>query len=123
MPDEERAREFAGAWVQAWNAHDLARILDDPSGTVSGKAALRSYFQRGLDVYPNLKFELLDVMWGLSILSIRRSATTSKWRRVSAAPAAISARSASVISDLSPAALEAISPRRSSVSSGSLSRP
>ena len=43
-----------------------SRILDDPSGTVSGKAALRSYFQRGLDVYPNLKFELLDVMWGLS---------------------------------------------------------
>ena len=60
MLDDERAREFAGAWAQA------ARILDDPSGTVSGKAALRSYFQRGLDVYPNLKFELLDVMWGLS---------------------------------------------------------
>src|SRR6266849_454471 len=66
MPDEERAREFAGAWVQAWNAHDLDRILDDPSGTVSGKAALRSYFQRGLDVYPNLQFALLDVMWGLN---------------------------------------------------------
>ena len=81
MLDDERAREFAGVWVQAWNAHDLdrimthyeddvvlvspvaARILDDPCGTVSGKAALRSYFQRGLDVYPNLKFELLDVMW------------------------------------------------------------
>ena len=84
MLDEQRAREFAGAWVQAWNAHDLdrimthyeddvvlvspvaARILDDPTGTVTGKAALRSYFRRGLDVYPNLTFELLDVMWGLT---------------------------------------------------------
>jgi predicted ester cyclase len=41
------------------------QILDDPSGTVSGKAALRSYFQRGLEAHPNLRFELLDVMWGL----------------------------------------------------------
>jgi len=43
-----------------------ARLLGDPSGTVSGKEALRSYFTRGLEAYPNLKFELLDVMWGLN---------------------------------------------------------
>jgi predicted ester cyclase len=30
-----------------------------------GKAALRSYFQRGLEAHPNLRFELLDVMCGL----------------------------------------------------------
>ena len=40
--------------------------MDDSSGTVEGKAALRSYFKRGLDLYPNLYFELLDVMHGLS---------------------------------------------------------
>ena len=83
MLREEEAREIASHWVEAWNAHDLdrimshyeenvvlispvaAKILDDPSGTVSGKAALRSYFQRGLEAYPHLRFELLDVMWGL----------------------------------------------------------
>jgi len=83
MLSEEGARELASHWVQAWNSHDLdaimahyddnvvlvspvaARILDDPSGMVSGKPALRSYFKRALDVYPNLTFELLDVMWGL----------------------------------------------------------
>jgi ketosteroid isomerase-like protein len=83
MLDETHARAFADEWVRAWNAHDLdqimrhydddvvlvspvaARLLGDPSGTVSGKAALRSYFQRGLQAYPQLKFELLDVMWGL----------------------------------------------------------
>jgi hypothetical protein len=42
-----------------------AKILDDPSGTVEGNAALRNYVKRGLEVYPNLYFELLDVMHGL----------------------------------------------------------
>ena len=76
MLSEEGARELASHWVQAWNSHDLdaimahyddnvvlvspvaARILDDLSGMVSGKPALRSYFKRALDVYPNLTFEL-----------------------------------------------------------------
>jgi hypothetical protein len=31
-----------------------------------GKDALRAYFKTGLAVYPNLAFELLDVMWGIS---------------------------------------------------------
>jgi Tat protein secretion system quality control protein TatD with DNase activity len=43
-----------------------ARFLNDPSGAVRGQLALCDYFKRGLEVYPNLTFELLDVMWGLS---------------------------------------------------------
>ena len=84
MLSETEARQFAHTWVQAWNSHDLdaimshyapeivltsptaAKLLNDPSGIVSGKQALRSYFQRGLEAYPNLTFELLDVMWGVS---------------------------------------------------------
>jgi ketosteroid isomerase-like protein len=80
----EWVRDFAQEWVRSWNAHDLdailghyadgvvltspvaARLLGDPSGNVRGKAALRSYFSKGLEAYPNLKFELKDVMWGLS---------------------------------------------------------
>ena len=83
MTIELQATEFARQWVAAWNSHDLdaimshydadvvvtspvaAKILDDPSGTVEGNAALRNYFKRGLEVYPNLHFELLDVMHGL----------------------------------------------------------
>jgi hypothetical protein len=71
------------AWVHAWNSHDLddimshyvddvtlvspsaAALLGDPSGEVRGKAALRAYFQKGLDAYPNLRFKLLDTMWGV----------------------------------------------------------
>ena len=78
------ARDLAAHWIRAWNAHDLdeimahyakdvvlispaaAGILQDPSGAVKGKEALRAYFKRGLEVYPNLKFELLDVLWGVS---------------------------------------------------------
>lgn len=80
MLTEAEARNFALDWVQAWNDHDLdailahyspevvltspvaVEILKEPSGTVAGAEALRSYFQQGLEVYPNLTFELLDVL-------------------------------------------------------------
>src|SRR6516225_2340415 len=72
MPSELNAKEFAADWIAAWNSHDLdavlshyspdvvltspvaAKILNDPSGTVRGKAALRNYFKLGLEAYPNL---------------------------------------------------------------------
>jgi ketosteroid isomerase-like protein len=84
MLSEIEARQFAHSWILAWNSHDLdavmshyaveivltsptaAKLLNDPSGTVRGKDAVRNYFERGLEAYPNLSFELLDVMWGVS---------------------------------------------------------
>lgn len=84
MQTDSEAKQFANKWIEAWNSHDLetilshygenivltspvaARLLNDPSGTVRGKAALREYFRRGLEAYPNLRFELQDVMFGLS---------------------------------------------------------
>ena len=84
MISETDIRQFAQHWIAAWNSHDLdaimshyapevvltsptaAKLLNDPSGTVTGKEAVRSYFERGLEAYPNLTFELLDVMWGIS---------------------------------------------------------
>lgn len=80
----EEARKLANHWVAAWNAHDVeqimahyddaveltspvaARLLGRPDGKVSGKADLRAYFQRGLEAYPELHFELKDVLWGLN---------------------------------------------------------
>ena len=81
------AREFAQDWVDAWNGHDLERILshyDDEvlltspvalklpngEGTVRSKAALRSYFLRGLQAFPNLRFDLIDVLWGTETIVI-----------------------------------------------------
>lgn len=84
MLSEGQARQFAHDWVLAWNSHDLdavmshyasevvvtspaaANLLSDPSGTVAGKEAVRKYFERGLEAYPDLTFELLDVMRGVS---------------------------------------------------------
>jgi len=84
MLTKKVANEFANHWVKAWNSHDLdeimlhystdivlvspaaAKILSDPSGVVKGKETVRAYFRRGLEAYPNLKFELIDVMWGVS---------------------------------------------------------
>ena len=75
MMTKEHAEEFAREWYEAWNAHDLdrilahwvddavftsplaAKLLDDPSGTVQGKEALRAYWRKGLDVNPDLRFE------------------------------------------------------------------
>jgi hypothetical protein len=86
MLTESQVRRFAHDWLRAWNSHDLeaimshyapevtltspiaAKLLNDPLGVVSGQSALRSYFARGLEAYPDLAFELLDVMWGLQTI-------------------------------------------------------
>jgi ketosteroid isomerase-like protein len=83
---DSEAQKFAKDWISAWNSHNLdsilshydenvvltspvaAKLLNDPAGTVRGKAALHRYFQRGLEAFPNLHFELQDVMFGLSSL-------------------------------------------------------
>lgn len=84
MLTEEKVKAFASHWMQAWNSHDLdeimshyasdvtlispvaAKIFNNSSGMVNGKEALREYFARGLEAYPDIKFELVDVLWGLS---------------------------------------------------------
>jgi predicted ester cyclase len=33
---------------------------------VAGKANLRAYFERGLEAYPDLRFHLEDVLWGVN---------------------------------------------------------
>ena len=84
MLTETKVRKFAKDWIEAWNAHDIdgimghyaasvtlispvaAKLLNDASGRIAGTEGLRAYFQKGLEVYPELSFELLDVMWGIS---------------------------------------------------------
>jgi predicted ester cyclase len=84
MATELNAKEFAADWIASWNSQNLdailshyspdvvlsspvaAKILNDGSGTVRGKAALQNYFRLGLAAYPNLHFDLQDVMQGLS---------------------------------------------------------
>jgi SnoaL-like protein len=87
MTDEEALR-IARGWIAAWNSHDIDRILSHYSdaieltsplvsrilgagvNVVSGKAALRKYFLRGLDAFPDLKFELWGAYPGLDTLIV-----------------------------------------------------
>ncbi|HZC44077.1 MAG TPA: nuclear transport factor 2 family protein [Acidobacteriaceae bacterium] len=80
------ARAFAQEWIEAWNSRDLDRILahysddvvllspvalkllNNGTGMVEGKAALRDYFLRGLNAYPDLRFVLTDVLWGVETI-------------------------------------------------------
>jgi ketosteroid isomerase-like protein len=84
--DDERAQQFAEHWYAAWNAHDLAAILDHyaddvemvspfvsaltdrEDSTIAGKDALRSYFAAGLEKYPELHFEPIELFVGVDSL-------------------------------------------------------
>jgi predicted ester cyclase len=102
----DQAWNLANHWVTAWNAHDLdlimthydegieltspvaARLLETSDGKVMGKANLRAYFQRGLEAYPDLCFDLEDVLWGLSSVVLyyknQKGARTAEFMELSA---------------------------------------
>jgi hypothetical protein len=98
----DEAWKMANHWVAAWNAHDLdlimthyddvieltspvaAKLLGTPDGKVVGKANLKAYFQRGLEAYPELRFRLEDVLWGMNSVVLlytnqRGHAQQSSW--------------------------------------------
>ena len=88
MIDPQWALSFAREWIEAWNSHDLERILShysedfemasplivermgEPSGVLKGKAAVRPYWEQGLAAQPPLRFELLDVLTGIRSITI-----------------------------------------------------
>jgi predicted ester cyclase len=104
---KDEASKLANHWVAAWNAHDLdlimthyedaieltspvaAKLLETPDGKVVGKAALRAYFQRGLQAYPDLHFRLEDVLWGVSSVVLyyinQKGTHTAEFMELSAA--------------------------------------
>jgi len=80
MPETGKSPQILAAeWIAAWNAHDLARIMEHyaedveftastvarrwqrTDGTLRGKAELREHFRLGLELAPDLHFELLEV--------------------------------------------------------------
>ncbi len=86
--DHADAVAFADEWVEAWNSHDLekvlshfagdvvftspvaAQFLDGSDGVIRGKAALRAYWAEGLRRIPNLHFEVVGVYVGVHTLAI-----------------------------------------------------
>jgi hypothetical protein len=81
-------RDFATEWVQAWNSHDLERVLSHydeavtlisprarlvlgvEDGAVHGKPALRDYIKRALEKVPDLTRTLDRVFSGVNSVVI-----------------------------------------------------
>lgn len=88
MMNAQLANEFATHWIDAWNSHDLDRILshytddfemsspvivntmNEPSGRLKGKDIIRIYWAKALAKYPDLRFETLHVLTGASSVTI-----------------------------------------------------
>jgi predicted ester cyclase len=45
-------------------------LLNNGDGVVQGKAALREYFLRGTQAFPNRRFDLIDVLWGVETVVV-----------------------------------------------------
>jgi hypothetical protein len=78
MIRHEDALKFAREWIEAWNSHDLAKILShysedfalttpyivevmkEPTGAIKGKKAVRDYWERAFQRIPDLHLDLID---------------------------------------------------------------
>jgi ketosteroid isomerase-like protein len=88
MISRESAQRIAHGWIDSWNSHDIDRILShysediifsspfivkllgNQSGTIRGKEELKSYFLKGLQAYPELNFELNDILIGVDSITL-----------------------------------------------------
>jgi hypothetical protein len=82
------AQKFATEWIEAWNSHDIGRVLahyaDDfemnspyivqmagePSGQLVGKEAVAAYWTRALALLPDLHFELISTLVGINSITL-----------------------------------------------------
>jgi ketosteroid isomerase-like protein len=82
------AEQFAADWIDAWNAHDLDRVMShyaddfemsspfivqvasEPSGTLRGKAAVGAYWKKALELILDLHFELISVLVGVTSVTL-----------------------------------------------------
>jgi len=86
--EKDIALQFAEHWIEAWNSHDLDRIMShyaedfamsspiirlltsEASGVIKGKELVREYWARALEKTPDMKFELIGVYSGVNSLLI-----------------------------------------------------
>lgn len=88
MLTQTEVEAFASEWIEAWNGHDLDRVLahysDDfefssafvvriagePSGRLRGKKPVGEYWAKALSQIPDLRFKLVSVLWGVNTIVI-----------------------------------------------------
>ncbi|GAA4410169.1 nuclear transport factor 2 family protein [Quisquiliibacterium transsilvanicum] len=82
MLTPEFAQRFAHEWIEAWNSHDLDRILShytedfvmaspriavlagETSGILRGRQAVGAYWRKALELAPDLRFEHIATLVG-----------------------------------------------------------
>ena len=88
MISKEMANMLANEWINSWNSHDLDRILNhysddvefttpfiallmnEPTGTFTGKQNVRKYWAKAFERAPDLNFKLLDVTFCVNSITI-----------------------------------------------------
>ncbi|MDQ6695499.1 MAG: nuclear transport factor 2 family protein [Chloroflexota bacterium] len=88
MIDHAFAEQFASSWIEAWNDHDMTRILahytedselstpfisrvaSEPSGMLKGKDRISAYWLKGLQRAPDLHFELHLMLIGVNSITL-----------------------------------------------------
>ena len=88
MISREQALAFANEWVEAWNSHDLTRVMEhytddfemsspvmvqmkeSETGTLKGKDNVGRYWANALKKYPDLHFELIEVLSSVNSIAI-----------------------------------------------------
>ena len=96
MITKDRANQFAQKWIEAWNAHDIDRVLShytddfemsspfiavfagESSGTLKGKHQVGAYWRAALERVPDLRFELLEVFTCVNSITIYYKAVFGK---------------------------------------------
>jgi hypothetical protein len=86
--DIEFANLFAEQWIDAWNSHDIEKIIShysaelefkspliierysDPSGTIYNREKLKEYFLIGITNNPSLKFKFKQLLVGINSLTL-----------------------------------------------------
>ncbi|MCH9742465.1 MAG: nuclear transport factor 2 family protein [Proteobacteria bacterium] len=82
------AETFAEEWITAWNNHDLdavlshyvddfemqspfiVRIAGESSGKLTGKVAVRKYWEAALKLMPTLHFDLISTLIGVDSVTL-----------------------------------------------------
>lgn len=96
MISKDQAQKFAREWVDAWNSHDLDRILshytddfqmtspfivtvmNEPTGTIEGKEKVRAYWAQALERLPDLHFDLIEVLASVDSITVYYNAVLGK---------------------------------------------
>ncbi len=81
--DKDKIEQFAQHWIESWNNHNLEQIIshyatelefispliverfNKPDGTITDREELQDYFKIGLETYPNLHFELEQILYSV----------------------------------------------------------